>query len=64
HGHRYGRYRHRYGRYHYFRHGWWYAFPWWTTGYGSYGYWSHVCARRWGYRTHRYYRCMRHHGFY
>lgn len=58
------RYRFRHGRFHYFHLGWWYASPWWIGGYSYYDYWSDVCSSRWGYRTYRYYRCMRYHGFY
>ncbi len=62
-GRNFPRYRYRHGRFHYFYHGWWYAFPWWIGVYSGYGYWSDVCAARWGYGTYRYYRCMYYHGF-
>lgn len=32
------------------------------VGYGRCRFWREECADRWGYDTHRYYRCLRRHG--
>ena len=65
----YPRHRHRGRGFTYYYAGWWYAFPWWDSFYGSYygddcSYWDSQCAWQWGYGTRRYYRCMRYHGCY
>ena len=58
------RHRRRQRGFTYFYAGWWYAYPWWEESYSDYGYWSRVCAYRWGYRTRGWYRCMAYYGFY
>lgn len=65
----YPRHRHRGRGFIYYYGGWWYAYPWWDSYYGSYynddcSYWDRQCARQWGYGTRRYYQCMRYQGCY
>lgn len=67
-GSHYPRHRHRGRGFVYYYGGWWYAYPWWNSYYGSYyddcSYWDRRCAWRWGYGTRKYYGCMRYHNCY
>jgi hypothetical protein len=60
----YPRYRHRRGRFRYYYGGWWYAYPWWAYYGTSCTYRARECAYRWGWRTRRYYACLRYYGCY
>jgi hypothetical protein len=60
----YPRYRRRHGRFRYYYGGWWYAYPWWTYYGTSCTYRARECAYRWGWRTRRYYACLRYYGCY
>ncbi|MCI4663588.1 MAG: hypothetical protein MRY74_02595 [Neomegalonema sp.] len=61
------RYRSRRAGYIYFYRGWYYARPWWEAAPAApaaarhCAYWADTCSYRWGFRTARYFRCMRIH---